>query len=400
MARVSEAKQIEQDNEQAALASFQLALEALPDPRRRQGMRYPLQTVVVSALLGMICGADDAEALEYFGEANSDWLATFLSLPHGAPTQDVFLHVFAALDPAAFSAMFRAWADLITVRLRASGKHIAIDGKTSRRSFDGERPAIHTVSAWLCGAGLVLGQQKTRDKSNEITAIPELLRTLNLKGATVTIDAAGTQTEIAKTIVEGGGHYVLAVKDNQPTLRSDLERLFAEVADERRRSVDELARPRVEVFEESDKGHGRVETRKVSLSRDLDWLTTRENWSGLQVALKVERERTIMSTGECTTQTMYYIGSDATLNAKRAAKLVRRHWSIETELHWVLDMAFDEDQARHRAHNCAQNMTTLRHFALNVIKQDKARKLGVKNSRKRAGWDRSYLLELLMLADA
>jgi predicted transposase YbfD/YdcC len=400
--RVTQAQRIEQDNEHQALTFFEGTLGALPDPRRAQGVRYPLRTVVVTALMGMVCGCDDAEAMELWGKTQADWLGGFLELPHGAPTQDVYLAVFGALDPEAFSAVFRAWAALLLLRLQTPGKHIAVDGKTSRRSFDGAsgQPAIHTVSAWLSEAGLVLGQRKTGVKSNEITAIPELLRVLDLRGATVTIDAMGCQTEIAGTIVDGGGHYLLQAKDNQPTLRQDIATTFAEAADGRRRSVDEVPRPTVEEFEEADKGHGRVEKRTLTLCRERAWLTTADRWPGLRFVAQMVGERTLLATQETSTETSYYLGSDPTATAAATAATIRRHWSIENQLHWVLDLAFREDDARHRARNTAQNLTTLRHFALNIIKQDAERKVGIANARRRAGWDRNYLLQLLTTAES
>jgi len=397
MARMTQAQKIVAANEAQALKLFQDGLATLPDPRRPQGLRYPLQTVVTIALMASVCGCDDAEAMQAWGEAHQEWLAEFLSMPHGAPTQDVFLAVFGALDPEAFSTVFRAWAELLAVRLKATSKHIAVDGKTSRRSFDNEsgKGPVHTVSAWMSETGLVLGQRQTDAKSNEITAIPELLQLLDLREATVTIDAMGCQTEIAKTICGGGGHYLLAVKDNQPTLHEDLQVTFAEADDDRRRTVDEQPRPAVEVFEHLDKGHGRVETRTVSLSRDLAWLTTAERWEDLSFVVRIVRQRHVQATGKTSTETAYYIGSDEAATAAAAADKIRRHWGIENQLHWVLDLAFREDEARHRAPNTAANMTTLRHFALNLIKADKRRKLGVANARKRAGWDRSYLVSLL-----
>jgi len=244
-------------------------------------------------------------------------------------------------------------------------------------------------------SGLVIGQRKTEAKSNEITAIPELLRLLDLRGATVTIDAMGCQTEIAETIREGGGHYLLAVKDNQPTLLKDLQATFAEAEDPRQRTVDEQPRPSVEVFEQTEKGHGRLETRTLSLCRDLAWVTTEGRWCDLSFMAKVVRHRTVLATGKTSVETSYYIGSDEAATAADVAQAIRRHWGIENQLHWVLDLAFREDEARHRARNTAENMTTLRHFALDIIKADKKRKLGVANTRKRAGWDRSYLIELL-----
>jgi predicted transposase YbfD/YdcC len=400
MPRVTQAQKLEQANEQQALAFFEEVLRGLPDPRRKQGLRYPLRTVIVIALMAMVCGCDDAEAMELWGETNSDWLDGFLEMPHGSPSQDVFLAVFCALDPKAFSTALRAWANFLSLRLQQEGKHIAVDGKTSRRSFhtSNGRPAIHTVSAWLADGGLVLGQQKTDVKSNEITAIPELLKLLDLRGATVTTDAMGCQTEIAKTIVEGGGNYLLAVKGNQPVLYENVVETCREAADELERASRETPETLADVFEETDKGHGRVETRKVIVCRDLRWMDSRSRWPNLGCVIEVTRERTDLMTQKTSMESAYYIGSDASLTAASAAKLIRRHWSIENELHWVLDFAFREDESRHRARNTAQNMTILRHWALNLINQDAERKVGVATARKRAGWDRNYLLHLLVRA--
>ncbi len=255
MARMTQAQKIQSEYEEQALSFFREALAVLPDARRGQGLRYPLQTVVVTALMAMVCGCDDAEAMQSWGEANSQWLDSMLEMPHGPPTQDVFLAVFAALDPETFSTVFRAWAELLSLRLQAGGgQHIAIDGKTSRRSFDtaSGKKAVHTVSAWMSEAGLVIGQQKTETKSNEITAIPELLSVLDIRGATITIDAMGCQREIAETILTGGGDYLLAVKDNQPTLHRDLQITFDEAADARQRTMDEQPRPAVEITQDID----------------------------------------------------------------------------------------------------------------------------------------------------
>lgn len=210
----------------------------------------------------------------------------------------------------------------------------------------------------------------------------------------------GCQTDIAKTIVDGEGHYLIAAKDNQPTLRHDIEKTFAEAADERLRSCDELPRPAVEAFEEHDKGHGRVEKRTVQLCRDLSWLTTADKWPGLAFVVQVLRETTTLSTSKTSSEIAYYIGSDREASAAEAGSTIRRHWGVESKLHWVLDIAFREDDARHRARNTAQNLATLRHFALNIVRQDADRTLGVANSRKRAGFDRSYLIKLLTNAEA
>lgn len=395
--RLNEAERIESHNIEAALGAFEAAIEGLRDPRRRQGLRYPLRTVVATALMAMVCGCDDAEAMEVWADANADWLAEFLDMPHGPPTQDVYLHVFGALEPAAFGAVFRAWADLVALRLGVDAKHISIDGKTSRGSASPseDKVAVHTVSAWLSQAGLVLGQVQTKEKSNEITAIPELLRLLSLKGATVTIDAIGCQTAIAETIVDGGGQYLLAVKENQPALHAEIRDTFAEFDDQKARAIDEAPKPDVMIHEETDKAHGRIETRRVRLSPTLTWVESRNRWKDLRYVVEVTRTRTTVATNKISTEVAYYIGSGAPPSAEQASLLVRSHWRIENQLHWVLDMAFGEDSARHRARNAAANLTILRHFALSIIKQDQTRKVGVANARKRAGFDRAYLLSLL-----
>ena len=398
MARETKVQKLQRENEEIALGYFDEVLRELPDPRRRQGLRYPLRTVVVTALMAMVCGCDDAEAMELWGKANESWLETFLDLPHGAPTQDVFLSVLGALEPAAFQKVYQGWAQFVSQRLkRGADKHIAIDGKMSRRSGDrgeGKSP-IHTVSAYLCGAGLVLSSTQVREKENEILAIPEVLAVLDLRGATVTIDAMGCQTGIANAIVEGGGDYLLALKNNQPSLRSEVEETFVEVDDSRRRAIDEPGRPRVLEHEETNKDHGRIETRRVRVTADLDWILSRERWRGLGFVVEVRRERTIVTTGKTSAEAAYYIGSGEPPSAAEVASKIRGHWSIENQLHWVLDLAFREDEARHRAKNAAANMATLRHFALGVVKQDATRKVGVANARRRAGFDRAYLIHLI-----
>jgi predicted transposase YbfD/YdcC len=238
MARVTEAQRIENSNEEEALAFFDAILGDLPDPRCPQGVRYPRSSVLVIALMAMVCGCDDAEAFALWGDAHEDWLSEFLGLPHRAPSQDVFLSVFAALDPEAFSAVSRAWAQLLSLRLEGNEggrRHIAVDGKTSRRSHDTAKgkPVVHTVSAWLCNAGLVLGQCRTREKPNEFKAIPELLDVLDFRGATVTTDAIASQTPI------GGGNGLLVAKDTQPTLHRDLIETLAQAENARARSQDE-----------------------------------------------------------------------------------------------------------------------------------------------------------------
>lgn len=400
MARQSEAKRIEKENELVALEFFTTLLGRLTDPRRKQGLRYPLVSVLMTALIAMVCGADDAQAMEDWGGSNEDWLGTFLELPHGVPTQDVYLAVFAAMDPDKFREVLKAWAELLAVSLKDQERHIAIDGKTSRHSAEPAhgRLAIHTVSAWLADRGFVLGAVKTAEKSNEITAIPELLKMLNIRRATITIDAMGCQREIAKTIIEGGGDYLLAVKDNQPALHAEIQETFKAAAQNspEPRPFDEPPPPAIQVSTDVDKDHGRIEKRTVSLCRDLRYLIdSEERWEGLNFLAQVVRERTVVSTGKTSTEVAYCIGSDAQIDVQGVATKIRRHWSIENELHYILDMTFREDDARHRAGNCAQNMATLRHFAVNLLKTNPARKVGVKNTRLRAGWDHRFLRKIL-----
>lgn len=401
--RVTQEQALQQYNEGRALLFFTQVLANLPEPRRKQGIRYPLQTVVITALMAMICSADDAEGMEFWGQQNEHWLKEILDMPYGAPTQDVYLRVFAVLDPEHLGEVMRAWANMIALKLKGMGKkHIAIDGKTSRGSYDTakEQPSIHTVSAWYREAGIVLGQVKTEQKSNEITAIPELLKKLDLKNAIITMDAMGCQANIAKQITAGGGDFVLSVKENQPSLYHDIKTAFqyGETCQTLKAHGKELPLPQpiLETHFEVDKGHGRLEERTVEVCRDLDWLSEhKEKWPGISCFIKVTRKRTHLLSGKESVETAYYIASSSD-GAEAMGLSIRGHWSIENNLHWVLDVAFREDDARHRAKNAADNMTRLRQFALSIIKQDKTRKLGVANSRKIAGWNPEYLIKLLM----
>lgn len=391
---------LQRSREEAALDEFEKVLLSFTDPRRKQGQYYPLKSIIVIALMAMVCGCEDGEAMEIWGEINKEWLSGFLELPHGAPTQDVFLDVFAALNPSEFSAVFIAWMKVLLTRMELLGKHIAVDGKTSRRSFDKDDhgnkiPPLHTVSAWLSDAGLVLGQCKTAEKSNEITAIPELLKLIDIRGATITIDAMGCQTEIAQTIVEHEGHYLLAVKENQPTLYRDVQASFRDALDKTLRPLDQKGPLKLESHTSTDKGHGRIEERVVHLCRDLSWLTTAASWPGLSYIAMVESKRTELSTQKTSMEYRYYIGSELSTTVKGVGEKIRRHWGIENGLHWVLDMVFREDEARHRAKNCAANFATLRHFTLNLLKKDKTQKVGIANKRKLAGFSREYLLHIL-----
>lgn len=384
--------------EDNVLHEFYEVLSRLKDPRRAQGRRYPLESVVVSALMAMVCGCDDAEAMSVWSRVNEDWLTGFLSLPHGSPSQDVYLSVFSSIDPIAFADLFAQWVLLLRGRLTESFSHIAIDGKTTRGSHDyaADRLALHTVSAWTSDAGLVLAQRYVDAHSNEIEAIPELLKLLDLRGATVTMDAMGCQKSIVGQITRADGDYLLAVKANQKSLHDDIVTIFDDALDTTDRALDQPAPLEIESHETIEKGHGRIETRRTHICRNIAWLTTRSHWRKLSVVVMCESIRESIKTGKVTTERRYYIASDPTLTAERAAHLIRRHWGIENEVHWILDIAMREDHLRHRAGNCAANMGVLRKTALNLLKADNTIKLGVANKRKIAGWDRDYLMKLLV----
>jgi predicted transposase YbfD/YdcC len=360
-------------------------LMLIPDPRVDRTRRHELTDIVFIGLAAVLCGAEGWTQVEEFGKVSHDWLASFLKLPNGIPSHDTFGRVFGALDPDALEAALQAFVrDLAG---ESAGTHVAIDGKTLRRSFDraAEQAAIHMVSAWACENGVCFGQVKVDDKSNEITAIPQLLSRLNLEGSVVTIDAMGCQKTIARQIVDGGGDYVLALKGNQGTLHEEVREFFEDVA-QGRLTAD------VERSHRIEKDHGRIEERTLWVSRDVDWLRDADQWAGLSGIVAVESARTVE--GNTTRECRYYICSGA-FSAEELGALIRRHWSIENELHWVLDVAFDEDQCRVRIQNAAENLSRLRAFALSLLKQDTKAKVGIQGRRLKAAWDKSYLLRIL-----
>ena len=363
------------------------ALTVIPDHRSEQGRRHPLGSLLAIAICAVICGADNWVAIEAWGKAKLDWLQTFLDLPSGIPSHDTFGRVFAALDPDEFQNAFITWTLGLSESL--AGSVVAVDGKTLRRSFDraNERAAIHMVSAWSAPQGICLGQLKTAEKSNEITAIPELLEKLKLEGAIVTIDAMGCQKKITATIQEAGADYFIAVKDNQPNLNADIQAWFDSVA------TRDFQGTNTTTASTKSKGHGRLEERTIWAGPVPSDLSGRAAWKGLRTVACVESTRTIK--GETTIFHRFYISS---LGHEDPAKLLsasREHWTIENNLHWVLDMAFREDEARARVENAAENLSRLRHIALNLIKREPSRKVGIQTSRMRAGWDHDYLLKIL-----
>ncbi len=360
----------------------------IEDPRIDRGKVHALSDILVISVCAMLCGAEHFVDFEEFGHAKEDFLRSFLELPHGIPSHDTFRRVFALLDPQQFATCFRQWTE--GLRQAIGAEIVAIDGKTLRRSHDrakGKEP-IHMVSAWARENGLVLGQVKVEEKSNEITAIPELLRALKLAGCIVTIDAMGCQTKIASEICAAKADYVLALKGNQSTLHEEVKSFLE---DAQAGGFPKIAH---DFLETSERGHGRVETRRYWITADIAWLTHHGHWEKLRTVGMVESIREIQ--GQVTVERRFYIGSIGA-DAQSFARAVRGHWAIENALHWCLDVSFAEDQCRVRSGYAAENLALLRHMALNILKSESTKKRGIKGKQKAAGWDHSYLLTLLAI---
>lgn len=334
--------------------------------------------------------------MERFGEAKADWLRERLGLrlTGGVPSHDTFGRVFARLDPDAFCACFLAWTRAL--HEQTGGQVVALDGKTLRRSFDraAGKAALHLVSAWAEGSRLVLGQVAVDGKSNEITAIPALLSLLDLRGCTVTIDAMGCQKAIAEQSVAGGGDYVLALKGNQSTLHEDVRLFFEDARAHDFFQKNPQQRIAVDSHRTCEKDHGRIETRRcwTVTGDEIAWLSQRPQWRGLQSLGAVECERRV---GETVQKETRYFLSSLSGGAAEFLAAVRGHWGIENRLHWVLDVALNEDACRIREGHAPQNMATLRHLTLNLLRQEKTDRAGVKRRQLRAGWDEDYLLRVL-----
>jgi predicted transposase YbfD/YdcC len=365
----------------------------VPDPRVNRTKLHELSDILALVLCGVLSDADSFTEIETFGKSKEAWLRSFLALPNGIPSHDTLGRVFSRLDPEAVRSCFRRWVKALQADIRENYPEgvIAVDGKTLRRSFDRAAgvDAIHMVSAWSSACRLVVGQVKTSTKSNEITAIPALLDLLDVAGCVVTTDAMGCQKKIVTAITDKGADYLLAVKSNQPTLHDDVVAYFA---DAKARGFEN--RP-VSRFESRDYEHGRMEIRRYTVSSEVQWLQGQDsdgNWAGLSSIAMVETERTVGN--RTSRQTRYYITS-LPAEAKRIGKAIRAHWSIENQLHWSLDVSFDEDQCRVRKDNAAENLAIVRHMALNLLKQEGSCKLGIKAKRHKAAWDNEYLLKVL-----
>ena len=362
----------------------------LEDPRVERTKDHPLINIITIAICSVICGANGWTDMELFGNTKYDWLATFLDLKNGIPSHDTFGRVFALIDPEQFEACFVSWIQAIAKL--TNGEIIALDGKCLRRSHDktSGKDAIYMVSAWASTNHLVLGQKKVDAKSNEITAVPKLLEILEIAGCIVTIDAMGCQKEIAKIIVkEKKADYVLALKKNQGHLYEDVTAIFAYAEKVGYKGVAH------EFHKSVGKEHGRIEIRRcwtIDVSKWEEHIRNCDAWVGIKSIVMVTSERRVG--GETTIETRYFISSLKS-NAKQALHAVRTHWSIENSLHWVLDIAFREDDSRIRKGNGDHNFAILRHIALNLLKQETTSKGGIQAKRLRSGWDEKYLLRVL-----
>jgi predicted transposase YbfD/YdcC len=368
--------------------SLEECFRDLPDPRVQGRCDHKLIDLVMIAVCAVICGAESWTGVETFGKAKRDWLKQFLELPNGIPTHDTFGRVFASLDAEAFQEGFARWVEAV-FRV-TKGQVIAIDGKTVRRSHDQTigKEAIHIVSAWASLNGVVLGQRKVDAKSNEITAIPELLRLLDVSGCLVTIDALGCQKKIARAIRDAQADYLLRVKDNQASLHQDLANWFA-YGDQQR-----FAQMNMDYAETVDKNNGRIEIRHCWAIADpiaFAYIRHDEGWTDLQTIVRIQRQT--RHHGVTSNETAYYISSLPN-QAARLLEATRHHWAIENSFHWVLDVTFREDDSRIRVGDSPQNMAVLRHLALNILKRDTS-KASLKQKRFRAGLEDAFLHRLL-----
>ena len=371
-----------------ALSQFQDYFASLRDPRKGKGLLHELENIFTIAILGVICGADEWTEIEDFGKSKAAFLGEFLKLKHGIPSHDTFGRVFAMIDNEAFAQCFSNWVSSLC---KMNEDIVNIDGKQLRCSFDtdSDKAAIYMVSAWANANEMVLGQVRVADKSNEITAIPKLLDILELNGSIVTIDAMGTQREIAAKIIDNEADYVLALKGNQGDLHTEVKEAFERFGAQQK-ALKDL---------DTDIGHGRIEERQCYVAAAADFLSPQmlKRWKGLQSIVKIEAYVTYKNgklQGRQDFEERYYISS-LDKQAQRINQVVRSHWGIETKLHWVLDIAFREDDSRVRKGHAPENLAILRHIALNKLKNEKSLKRGIKTKRKKAGWDHDYLIKVL-----
>lgn len=368
------------------MADFIAHFSIIPDPRIDRCKRHKLIDILFLCMAAVVCGAEGWEEIEDFGHAREGWLRQYLPFANGIPGHDTIARVMSRLEPKALQASFVAWMqDVVTMTDRSV---VAIDGKTLRRSFKNgdRRSAIHMVNAWASANNMVLGQRKVDGKSNEITAIPELLSVLAIKGCIITIDAMGCQTKIAEKIISGKADYVIGLKENQPELSRGTRELFNLAPAEL--DLEEAS------YQETTKDHGRIETRVCrQLEVNKQWLPESERWPGLKSVIEIKATREVIG-GETTEERRYYISS-LKLNAQEAFNAVKTHWAVENSLHWSLDMSFREDECRIRRDNGAEFFAVIRRLAINVIKKDSSKKAGIHRKQRMAAMSTDYAMHLL-----
>jgi len=378
-------------------AKFEEHFASLSDPRVDRTKHHELIDIMVIAVCCLLCGGEHFNHMAQFGRAKLDWFKTFLKLPNGIPSHDTFNRLFSALEPQQFLDCFQQWTQ--SLRQEMAREIVAVDGKALRRAVNQGQELAYIVSAWARENGLVLGQWKVADKSNEITAVPKLLRVLELSGCIVTVDAMGCQKKIAREIIEADADYVMALKGNHEVVHEEVKSFLDD-------AVAQTQAPAVPAeklsggvrswvaHETVEKDHGRIETRRYYQSEDVDWFADREQWEGLRSVGMVEAVRELP--GHRSVERRYYLSS-LEADIETFARAVRGHWSVENQLHWVLDVQMGEDQSRARSGHAAENLATLRRLSLNLLKQDKVQKCGIKSKQLNAAWDHSYLLQLLAL---
>lgn len=365
--------------------------EDLPDPRMDRSKKHKLVDILVIGLCSQLVGGSGFSDMETFGKIREDWLRTFLELPEGIPSHDTFNRCFAAIDPYQFLDCFVAWVQGICPSLK--GETVAIDGKALRRALNEGESIPYIVSAWASDNGLALGQVKVKDKSNEITAIPELLQALQLKGCIVTIDAMGCQKKIAENIIDKHADYVLALKGNHETVHDEVREFFADAVPPcATQCANTVLEGTMDFHQTIEKNHGRVETRRYWQSSDLGWFQDKPLWKGLKTIAMVESIRSVK--GKNSIERRFFLSS-LPLDARTLAQSVRGHWGVENALHWCLDVTFKEDDSRARTMNAAQNVATLRRIALNIVKKTPREKTSQRQKLMVAALDPEFLKKLL-----
>ena len=355
----------------------------IQDPRSHINRLHNVVDILLIGIISVLCGAETWLQMKMFARSKEDFFRKFLSLENGIPSEDTINRVFSAIDSAEFESCFIEWINSISVMKQ--GQVIAIDGKTLKGAKEhGNKSPVHMVSAWASDNNIVLGQVRVNEKSNEITAIPQLLETLAIDGCIITIDAMGTQTEIASKIIENGADYILAVKGNQKEL---LEQVKDEIRFSKNPSIDETL----------DIGHGRIETRKCTVVSELQFIKESSKWCGLSSVIRIESIREFKNSDKPKEKAVRYYISNRIDTADNFQKNIRSHWGVENKLHWTLDVAFSEDASRKRNKNAAQNFSIILKIALNLLKNEKSAKQSIATKRMRAGWDETYLMKVLKI---